>query len=108
METTRGVVKEVRADLVGMDHLVITQRMTVEANPHVAQTAVGHPTEEVDHQRVHLVVEDHPTVHRMDLVARGMVRTSLTRRTIPLSGKWRILSRSWRRPYSHRMEIPEN
>ena len=108
METTRGVVKEVRVDLVGMDHLVITQRMTVEVNPHVAQMEVGHPTEEVDHQRVHLVVEDHPTVHRMGLAARGMVRTSLTRRMTPLLGKWRTLSRSWRRPYSHRMEIPEN
>ena len=71
MGTIREVGKEVRVDLVGMDHLVITQRMTVEANLHVTQMAVGHPTEEVDHQRVHLVVEGHPTVHRMDLVARG-------------------------------------
>ena len=108
MGMIRVVIKEVVVDLVVMDRLVITQRMTVEANPRVIRMAVGHPTEEVDHQRVHLVVEDHPTVHRMDLVARGMVRTSPTRRTTPLSGKWRTLSRSWRRRYSHRMEIPEN
>ena len=86
-----------RVDLVGMDHLVITQRMTVEANLHVAQTAVGHPTEEVDRQRVHLVVEDHRMVHRMGLAARGMVKTNLTKRMTQLFGKWRILSQSWRK-----------
>ena len=95
-------------DLVVMDHLVVTQRMAAEASPRTIQVAVDHLMVEGDHQMVHPVVEDRPTVHQMDLVARGIVRTSLTGRTIPLSGKWRILSRSWRRPYSHRMEIPEN
>ena len=108
MGTIQVVIKEVVVDLVVMDHLEITQRMAVEVSPRATQVAMDHPTEEADHQRVHPVVGDHPTVHQMDLVARGMVRTSPTRRTIPLSGKWRILSRSWRRPYSHRMEILEN
>ena len=108
MGTIREVGKEVRVDLVGMDHLVITQRMAAEASPRAIQVAVDHPTVEEDHQMVHPVVEDRPTVHQMGLVARGMVKTNPTRKMILLSRKWRILSRSWRRLYSHHMEIPEN
>ena len=108
METTLGVGKEVRVGLVGMDHLVITQMMMVEANLHVAQTAVDHPTEEADRRRVHLAVEGHQMVHRMGLAARGMVKTNLTKRMTQLFGKWRILSQSWRKLYLQRMETPGN
>ena len=95
-------------DLVVMDHLVVTQRMAAEANPRTIQVVVDHPMVEGDHQMVHPVVEDRPTVHQMGRVARGMVKTSLTKRMILLSRKWRILSRPLRRLYSHHMEIPEN
>ena len=115
-EMIRGGIKEVTVDLVVMDRQAIIRKMVMEGNLRVARTAMDHPTEGVDHQRVHLEMEDHQRVHlemedhqmahRMALAARGMVKTNLTKMMTQLFGKWRTLSQSWRKPYLQRMETP--
>ena len=85
------VIKEVEMGLADLDHLVMDQTMAARSDPRIIQTAAGHPMVEEDHLMVHLVVEDRLTARQMGLVTRGMGKTNLTKKTVRLSKKWRIL-----------------
>ena len=95
------VIKGVEMGLADSDHLVMDQTIVARNNPRRIQTAAGRPMVEEDHLMAHLVVEDHLTDHlvvedrltarQMGLVTRGMGKTNLTKKTVRLSKKWRIL-----------------
>ena len=87
----RVVIKEVEMGPAVLDHLVMDQTMAARSDPRIIQMAADHPMVEEDHLMVHLVVEDRLTARQMGLVTRGMGKTNLTKKTVRLSKKWRIL-----------------
>ena len=87
----RVVTKGVEMGLADLGHLVMNQTMTTRSDPRRIRTAAGHLMVEEDHLTAHLVVEDRLTARQMGLVTRGMGKTNLTKKTVQLSKKWRIL-----------------
>ena len=97
----RVVAKGVEMGLADLGHLVMNRTMTTRSDPRRIRTVADHLTVEEDHLTAHLVVEDHLTDHlvvedrltarQMGLVTRGMGKTNLTKKTVQLSKKWRIL-----------------